>query len=83
MTTVIGTAGWSLAAQYAEQFPGEGTSLQRYAARFGGVEINSSFHRSHRPSTWARWGESVPASFRFAVKIPEDDHPYQQARRHR
>jgi uncharacterized protein YecE (DUF72 family) len=35
------------------------------------VEINSSFHRSHRPATWARWAETVPEEFRFAVKFPK------------
>jgi uncharacterized protein YecE (DUF72 family) len=68
---VIGTAGWSIPADTRHLFPAEGTALQRYAARFAGVEINSSFHRAHRPSTWARWAESVPDGFRFAVKVPK------------
>jgi uncharacterized protein YecE (DUF72 family) len=38
---------------------------------FDATEINSSFHRSHRPSTYARWAASVPANFRFAVKVPK------------
>jgi uncharacterized protein YecE (DUF72 family) len=71
MTSTIGTAGWSIAADSAAAFPQEGTSLERYAALFRGVEINSSFHRSHRASTWARWGASVPDAFRFAVKVPK------------
>jgi uncharacterized protein YecE (DUF72 family) len=68
---VIGTAGWSIAGAAADAFPAEGSALERYSARFGGVEINSSFHRPHRASTWARWAESVPAGFRFAVKLPK------------
>ncbi|HEY0085513.1 MAG TPA: DUF72 domain-containing protein, partial [Allosphingosinicella sp.] len=51
--------------------PEEGTSLQRYAARFRGAEINSSFHRSHRASTWQRWAESVDGDFRFSAKLPK------------
>ena len=70
MTAVIGTAGWSLASRNAAPFPREGTMLQRYAARFAGVEINSSFYRPHRRETWRRWAESVPPAFRFAVKLP-------------
>ena len=35
------------------------------------VEINSSFHRPHRRSTYARWAASVPDDFRFAVKLPK------------
>jgi uncharacterized protein YecE (DUF72 family) len=71
MDAIIGTAGWSIAAESAEAFPSEGTSLERYSSIFRGVEINSSFHRPHRASTWARWAESVPDGFRFAVKLPK------------
>jgi uncharacterized protein YecE (DUF72 family) len=70
MTAVTGTAGWSIASRHAAHFPSEGSALQRYAARFTGVEINSSFYRPHRPETWRRWAGSVPESFRFAVKLP-------------
>jgi uncharacterized protein YecE (DUF72 family) len=55
----------------ADRFPAEGSALQRYAARFNAAEINSTFHRPHRPTTYARWAESVPAGFRFAVKLPK------------
>jgi uncharacterized protein YecE (DUF72 family) len=68
---VIGTAGWSISAAAADAFPAEGSALERYAARFKGVEINSSFHRPHRASTWARWAGSVPQDFGFAVKMPK------------
>ena len=68
---IVGTAGWSIARSEAEHFPAEGSALERYAAVFGGAEINSSFHRSHRASTWQRWAESVPAGFRFSAKLPK------------
>ena len=71
MAINIGTAGWSIPRDVAEHFPAEGTSLERYAARFPVAEINSSFHRSHRASTWERWGASVPAGFRFSAKLPK------------
>lgn len=67
----IGTAGWSIARRNADAFPADGTALERYSRVFSGVEVNSSFHRTHRPSTWAKWAESVPEQFRFAVKIPK------------
>ena len=67
----IGTAGWSIARKDADAFPAEGTGLERYSRVFSGVEVNSSFHRAHRPSTWAKWADSVPDQFRFAVKIPK------------
>jgi uncharacterized protein YecE (DUF72 family) len=67
----IGTAGWSIARKDADAFPADGSALERYSRVFSAVEVNSSFYRPHRPSTWARWAASVPAQFRFAVKIPK------------
>jgi uncharacterized protein YecE (DUF72 family) len=67
---LVGCAGWTLPAAVLPVLPAEGSHLERYAARFPAVEINSSFHRPHRPSTYARWGESVPAGFRFCAKLP-------------
>jgi uncharacterized protein YecE (DUF72 family) len=67
----IGCAGWSLPRAEQAHFPAAGSHLERYAARFGAVEINSSFYRPHRPATYARWGASVPPSFRFSVKVPK------------
>lgn len=72
MAPAIGTAGWAIPAADRSLFPATGTALQRYASILRGVEINSSFHRPHRRSTWERWGESVPDDFRFAAKIPKE-----------
>ena len=68
---LIGCAGWGLSAAVATDFPGEGSHLERYARVLPAVEINSSFYRPHRPSTYARWRESTPAAFRFSVKVPK------------
>ena len=65
----VGCAGWSVPKAATGSFPGEGSHLQRYAACFNAVEINSSFYRPHRPATYARWAASVPDSFRFSVKM--------------
>jgi uncharacterized protein YecE (DUF72 family) len=67
----IGTAGWTLPRASAGAFAGQGSHLQRYAGKLSAVEINSSFYRPHRPATYARWAESVPTEFRFAVKMPK------------
>ena len=67
----IGTAGWSLPRILQDRFDGDGAHLARYARVFDAAEINSSFHRPHRPATYERWAASVPASFRFSVKIPK------------
>jgi len=67
---LIGCAGWTL-GRSRESFPAEGSNLQRYALMFRAVEINSSFHRPHRTSTYERWAAAVPESFRFSVKMPK------------
>jgi len=69
---LIGTAGWSVPPAVAEFFPGQGTGLERYASRFRCSEINSSFHRSHRASTWTRWAAAVPPGFRFSAKLSKE-----------
>lgn len=71
MSIKIGTAGWSIPRHNAQDFPAEGTALERYSSVFPVAEINSSFHRPHRLSTWARWRDSVPDDFRFSVKLPK------------
>lgn len=48
----------------------EGSHLEQYARTFNAVEINSTFYRPHRESTWKKWAESVPDDFLFAVKAP-------------
>lgn len=67
----VGTAAWAIPKQYDDAFPREGSHLVRYASRFDGVEINSSFYRPHRLSTYQRWAGDVPEHFRFAVKMPK------------
>ena len=68
--TRIGTAGWGLPPGEQDRFPPGASHLERYAAIFDAAEINSTFHRSHRASTYERWAASVPARFRFSLKLP-------------
>jgi len=68
---LIGCAGWGIPKEAAAAFPRAGSHLERYAAVFPAVEINSSFYRPHQPQTYARWAASVPAGFRFSVKLPK------------
>ncbi|HWA89750.1 MAG TPA: DUF72 domain-containing protein [Rhizomicrobium sp.] len=67
----IGTAGWAIRRDFQDAFPGGGSHLARYAARLNAVEINSSFYRPHRASTYARWAAETPDGFRFSVKLPK------------
>ena len=67
----IGTAGWAIPRDAADAFGLGSCALRRYATVFDAAEINSSFHRPHRPATYARWADAVPDGFRFAVKLPK------------
>ena len=67
----IGTAGWSVPSRYFAEVPCGGSHLERYARRLNAVEINSSFYRPHQRKTYERWAQSVPAGFRFSVKVPK------------
>lgn len=67
----IGTAGWTIPRNEGARAPGPGTHLERYARVLPCAEINSSFHRSHRLTTWQRWAGSTPPDFRFTVKLPK------------
>lgn len=64
----VGCAGWALPPG---GHWGPGSHLERYARVFPVTEINSSFHRPHRDSTYARWAEATPEGFRFSVKVPK------------
>lgn len=66
----IGCAGWSIPSRHAPLFGDGDSHLARYATRFDVAEINSTFYRPHQPRTFERWAASVPASFRFSVKLP-------------
>lgn len=68
----IGCAGWTIPKAFASAFPTEGSHLSRYAQRFNAVEINSSFYRPHRRSSYERWAASVPDDFALAVKVPRE-----------
>lgn len=67
---LVGCAGWSIPRQSASHFPELGSHLERYAGALSAAEINSSFYRPHKAATYARWAASVPAAFRFSVKLP-------------
>jgi uncharacterized protein YecE (DUF72 family) len=76
MPFFVGTAGWTVPKQHLGLFSAsdQGTELshlERYAGRLRCVEINSSFHRPHRRTTWQRWAAATPDGFRFAVKAPK------------
>ena len=68
----VGCAGWSIPKGHSGSFPVEGSHLARYSRRLPAVEINSTFYRPHRPSTYARWASETPEGFAFSVKVPKE-----------
>jgi uncharacterized protein YecE (DUF72 family) len=67
----IGCSGWSYAhwrgVVYPDGLP-QRRWLEHYATLFDTVEVNATFYRLPRRDTVARWGETVPVGFVFAVK---------------
>ncbi len=68
----FGTAGWSIARRYDADIPPGESHLHRYARIFNCAEIDTSFYRHHKQSTYARWAASVGEDFRFSVKVPRE-----------
>ncbi len=67
----VGTSGWHYphwrGVFYPEDLPSRDW-LSYYVRRFPTVELNASFYRQPRESTWGLWRRTVPEGFRFAVK---------------
>jgi uncharacterized protein YecE (DUF72 family) len=68
---LIGIAGWSVPSAFRSTESSDKTLLGQYAELFPAVEINTSFYRPHRLTTYERWSANVPDQFRFAVKVPK------------
>lgn len=71
MTTIrIGTSGWNYGPWRDRFYAGVPRDrwLAYYATQFNAVELNGSFYRMLRPSTYAAWRDATPETFRFAIK---------------
>ncbi len=67
----IGTSGWHYRHWVGPFYPpgaAPATFLERYAASFDTVEINSSFYRLPTPEIVAHWRDLTPPGFVFACK---------------
>ncbi|OMC52282.1 sensor histidine kinase [Mycobacterium sp. IS-2888] len=71
MTVRIGTSGWSYQhwndVLYRPGLPA-GKRLARYVEVFDTVELNASFYRWPKDSTFAGWRDQLPAGFTMSVK---------------
>ena len=71
MRVRTGTSGFSYPAWEGHFYPA-GTKrpdmLSFYGGKLGAVEINNTFYRMPKADLLERWRDSVPESFRFALK---------------
>jgi uncharacterized protein YecE (DUF72 family) len=69
----VGTSGWSYDHWDGVLYP-PGTPparrLDLYTREFGTVELNASFYRWPRDSSFASWRRRLPPGFRMTVKAP-------------
>ncbi|HUW51288.1 MAG TPA: DUF72 domain-containing protein [Sulfuricella sp.] len=66
----IGTSGWNY-PEWRDSFYGGIPArdwLGFYARHFDAVEVNATFYRHQRRSTFEHWREQTPANFVFAIK---------------
>lgn len=73
MSTYVGTSGWSYDHWQGVLYPYPTPVRDRldyYIQRFRTVELNSSFYRWPRQSTFASWEQRLPDGFRLTVKAP-------------
>jgi uncharacterized protein YecE (DUF72 family) len=71
MTVRIGTSGWSYDHWAGVLYPpglSPARRLARYAEVFDTVELNASFYRWPKDSTFAGWHAQLPAGFTMSVK---------------
>ncbi|OIN79563.1 DUF72 domain-containing protein, partial [Mycobacterium malmoense] len=71
MTTRIGTSGWSYDHWAGVLYPpglSSARRLARYAEVFDTVELNASFYRWPKDSTFAGWRDQLPSGFTMSVK---------------
>ncbi len=71
MPVHVGVSGWSYTRWRGDFYP-EGLprrrELEHIAEKLAAVEINATFYRLQRPSTFAQWRSQTPERFRFALK---------------
>ncbi|GGH40621.1 DUF72 domain-containing protein [Microbacterium album] len=69
----VGVSGWRYAGWRGDFYPRglvQRRELEYIGERMPTAEINGSFYSLQRPESYARWRDSVPDDFVFAVKGP-------------
>lgn len=71
MNLYVGTSGWAYREWRGDFYPenlAQSRFLEHYCRALSACEINATFYRLQKDSTFARWAESSPPGFRFALK---------------
>lgn len=69
----VGIGGWNFDAWRETFYPPDVPKAREldYASRqLTAIEINGTFYRTQRPSTFAKWREATPEGFVFSMKAP-------------
>ncbi|UOQ88324.1 DUF72 domain-containing protein [Agromyces endophyticus] len=69
----IGISGWVYPRWRGEFYPAglrQADELAYASERLTAIELNGSFYALQRPPSWARWRDTAPEGFVFAVKGP-------------
>jgi len=72
MRAFVGTSGWSYYSFKGIFYPDDLKSrdwLSYYAQHFNAVEINATFYRLPRKSTFEKWYNETPQDFVFSIKV--------------
>lgn len=65
--------GWTYAPWRETFYPDDlpkARELEYASRQVTAIEVNGTFYRTQTPSTFAKWRDEVPETFRFALKAP-------------
>ncbi|HEX2764283.1 MAG TPA: DUF72 domain-containing protein [Allosphingosinicella sp.] len=70
-TIRVGIGGWDYEPWRTSFYPpglAKAKQLAFAAERLGAIEINATYYKLQKPELFAKWRDSVPDGFRFAIK---------------
>ncbi len=73
MAIRVGTSGWSYDHWRGGFYPeklAKGRWFDFYAQQFNTVEVNATFYRRFKDSTYRKWFDRAPEHFRYVLKVP-------------
>ncbi len=69
----VGVGGWIFPPWRGAFYPAglpQARELEFASRRLSAIEINSTFHRTHKPENFRRWAADTPDDFVFTLKAP-------------